>query len=341
MAGVCLTVRVALTDPIAPAGEAILRAAGHEILPGPDAADGGLRGLLARADAVIVRRKLPDDVLEHAPRLLGAVRHGVGVDLIPVERCTAAGVLVANVPGANAGAVAEFVLAQMLAIARQVQAMHADLVGAGWEAARTRADRATELAGRALGLVGLGAIGARLAAICGAGLEMRVLGHRRDRARMPVGVTYAALPDLFAGSDFIVLACPLTPETRGLVSDALLGRMRPGAWLINVARGPVVDEAALLRALREGRIGGAALDVYDVHPLADDHPLRALPNVILTPHAAGLTGEAMRAMSTGAAEDTVRILAGQRPRHFINLEAWAAARARRAALGHGVPEEVR
>jgi len=336
-ARVGLTVQVALTDSIASAGEAVLRAAGHEILPGP--VSGDLGGLLTRADAVIVRRKLPDDVLDHAPRLLGAVRHGVGVDLIPVERCTAAGVLVANVPGANAGAVAEFVLAQMLAITRQVQAMHADLVTAGWEAARARTECATELNGRTLGIVGLGAIGERLAAICGPGLGMRVLGHRRDRGRMPAGVAYGELPDLFAESDFVVLACPLTPETRGLVSDALLGRMRPGAWLLNVARGPVVDEPALLRTLQEGRIGGAALDVFDTQPLAAGHPFRALPNVILTPHAAGLTGEAMRAMSTVAAEEVVRILAGQRPRNLINPEAWPAACARRAALGHAVPEQ--
>jgi D-3-phosphoglycerate dehydrogenase len=217
--------------------------------------------------------------------------------------------------------------------------MHADLVGAGWDTARGRTDQGTELHGRTLGIVGLGTIGARLSAICGPGLGMRVLGHRRDRTRMPEGVAYAELPDLFAASDFIVLACPLTPETRGLVSDALLARMRPGAWLLNVARGPVVDEAALLRALREGRIGGAALDVFDTQPLAADHPFRALPDVILTPHAAGLTGEAMLTMSTVAAEEVVRILAGQRPRNLINPEAWPAARARRAALGHAPPKD--
>ena len=117
---------VALTDPIEPAGEAILRAAGHETaLPRGGGGPEALRALCAAADAVIVRRKLPDDLVEASPRLLAAVRHGVGVDLIPVERCTAAGVVVANVPGANADAVAEFVVAQMLAAARGVQAMHA------------------------------------------------------------------------------------------------------------------------------------------------------------------------------------------------------------------------
>lgn len=325
---------VALTDPIDPTGEAVLRAAGHDVaLPGPD----GLDALLARAEAVVVRRKLPDDLSARAPRLLAAVRQGVGVDMIPVEDCTANGVLVANVPGANADSVAEFAIAQMLAIARRAETMHAEM-DRGWDTARARTARAFELRGRTLGIVGVGAIGTRLAEIAGAGFRMQVLGHRRNASFMPPGITYADLDTLFAESDFIALACPLTPETRGLASAARIASMRPGAWLLNLARGPVVDGAPLLEALRAGRIGGAALDVYDEQPLAPDHPLRALPNVILTPHAAGLSTEAVERMSTGAAEEVVRVLAGQRPRSFINPEAWAASRARRTALGYQAGE---
>ena len=325
---------VALTDPIDPTGEAVLRAAGHDVeLPGAD----GLDGLLARAEAVVVRRKLPDDLSARAPRLLAAVRQGVGVDMIPVEDCTTHGVLVANVPGANADSVAEFAIAQMLAIARRAETMHAEMPQ-GWDTARARTARAFELRGRTLGIVGVGAIGTRLAEIAGAGFRMRVLGHRRHASFMPPGITYADLDTLFAESDFIALACPLTPETRGLASAARIACMKPGAWLLNLARGPVVDGAALLDALRAGRIGGAALDVYDEQPLAPDHPLRALLNVILTPHAAGLSTEAVERMSTGAAEEVVRILAGQRPRSFINPEAWAASRTRRTALGHAAGE---
>jgi D-3-phosphoglycerate dehydrogenase len=162
---------------------------------------------------------------------------------------------------------------------------------------------------------------------------MRVLGHRRDRSAMPPGVAYAGLDDLFRESDFVALACPLTEETRGLAGAARLALMRRDAWLLNLARGPVVEEAALVEALRAGRIGGAALDVYDRQPLAPDHPLRALPNVLLTPHAAGLSAEAVVRMGTGAAEEVVRILRGERPRSFINPEAWEASRTRRRALG--------
>lgn len=325
--------RVALTDPVEPIAESILREAGHEILrmqgSGPDA----LRALCRDADAVIVRQKLPDDLPDHAPRLLAAVRHGVGVDMIPVEACTRHAILVANVPGANADAVAEFLLAQMLAVARHAEAMHAEHLAKGWPQARRRADAATELRGKTLGIVGVGAIGTRLAEIAALGLRMRVLGHRRNPAGLPPHVTHAALPELFAESDYIALACPLTPETRGLVSAALLARMKPNAWLLNVARGHVVEEAALVEALRARRIGGAALDVYWEQPLATTHPLRGLDNVMLTPHAAGLTRESVAEMSRVSAEETVRILRGERPVNFINPEAWDAARDRRRRLG--------
>jgi len=324
--------RVALTDPVEPIGEEILRAAGHEILRAEGHGAAAMRALCRDADAVIVRQKLPDDLLDTAPRLRAAVRHGVGVDLIPVEACTAAGVIVANVPGANADAVAEFLLAQMLAIARHVEAMHAQHIAEGWPAARRRADAATELRGKTLGIVGVGAIGARFGEIAALGLRMRVLGHRRNAAALPAHIAYATLQEVFAESDYIALACPLTAETRGLASAAMIARMKPDAWLLNVARGPVVDEAALVAALQAGRIGGAALDVYWEQPLAAAHPLRALGNVILTPHTAGLTRESVTEMSRISAEDTVRILAGERPRNFFNPEAWDASRARRAAL---------
>jgi D-3-phosphoglycerate dehydrogenase len=301
---------VALTDPIHPAGEALLRDAGHAVeLP----AEGGLPALLARAEAVVVRRNLPPDLCAGAPRLLAAVRQGVGVDMIPVANCTAHGVLVANVPGANADAVAEYVVAQMLARRARHGADGPRAAGPrGWAPSRARSDSAFELRGRTLGIVGVGAIGARLAEIAGSGLRMRVLGFRRDRAAMPPA-WMGALDDLFAQADFIALACPLTEETRGLASAARLARMKPGAWIINVARGPVIEEAALLDVLRQGRIGGAALDVFDAQPAGADHPLLSLPTGCSHPSCRRpLTGGAMVRMSTGAAEEWSASCAGAR-----------------------------
>lgn len=327
--------KVALTEPIEPVGMAVLREAGLEVIEGPggEQSHDQLRALCRAASAVIVRQKLPDDLAASCPRLLVAARHGVGVDLIPVADCTAHGVLVTNVPGANADAVAEFVVAQMLAAARRLETMHRLHLTEGWKSGRALASNATELRGRTLGIVGVGAIGTRLAEIAHYGFRMRVLGFQRRREALPGFVEYATLPHLFAESDFIALACPLTPETMGLASAALIGRMKPTAWLMNVSRGAVVEEEALVEALSAGRIGGAALDVYAVQPLAAGHPLRDFPNVILSPHVAGLSRESAARMSQVAAEDVVRVLRGERPANLINPEAWDAYQTRRREFG--------
>jgi D-3-phosphoglycerate dehydrogenase / 2-oxoglutarate reductase len=327
--------KVALTEAIEPSGMAVLREAGLEVIEGAggEQSPGQLRALCRAASAVIVRQKLPDDLAASCPGLLVAARHGVGVDLIPVADCTEHGVLVTNVPGANADVVAEFVVAQMLAAARRLETMHRLHLTEGWKAGRALAGGATELRGRTLGVVGVGAIGTRLAEIAHHGFRMRVLGFQRRREVLRGFVEYAPLPQLFAESDFIALACPLTPETKGLASAALIGRMKPTAWLMNVSRGAVVEEEALVEALSAGRIGGAALDVYAVQPLAVGHPLRDFPNVILSPHVAGLSRESAARMSQVAAEEVVRVLRGERPANLINPEAWGAHQARCRELG--------
>jgi D-3-phosphoglycerate dehydrogenase len=209
------------------------------------------------------------------------------------------------------------------------QVLHAD----GWSRARAISDGASELGGKTLGVVGVGSIGTRLAEIAHHGLRMRVLGFRRDRTKLPPFVAYAEPDRLFAEADYVVLACPLTPDTRGLASARLLARMRQTAWLLNVSRGAVVDEPALVEALAARRIAGAVLDVFAAQPLAEDHPLRTLPNAILTPHTAGLSAESMRAMSESAATDTLRILRGERPQHLFNADVWPRFLERRRALG--------
>jgi D-3-phosphoglycerate dehydrogenase len=139
------------------------------------------------------------------------------------------------------------------------------------------------------------------------------------------------LGDLLAHSDFVVLACPLTAQTRGLIGAAELAAMRPGACLVNVARGPVVQEAALLDALRSGRLAGAALDVFDVQPLREDHPYRQMEQVLLTPHVAGITDDSMRRMGLGVALAVEHLLHGDVPPHCVNPQAVAAFRLRALA----------
>ncbi len=326
---------VLLTDPIAREGIAVLERAGCDIRVAEDRSQPGLRAACAGADAVIVRSWLPEDAFDGAERMLVAVRHGAGVDMIPVPPATRNGVLASRVPGANAAAVAEFAIGQMLGACRGVEKLDAALRAEGWDKARARTSQATELAGKTLGLVGVGDIGRHLARIAHHGFGMRVLGFRRSVANLPEGVTYAPLDRLFAEADYIVVACPLTDETRGLVDAALLARMKPTAWIMNVARGPIIDEAALVAALRERRIGGAALDVYATQPLAPDHPLLSLPNVIATPHGAGISRESGVALAVRSAEEVVRVLSGERPVALVNPDALPAHNARRAALGLG------
>lgn len=308
---------ILLTNPIHPDGERILDDLGRLVVA-PDTSPDTLRDLAREATGIIVRAQLPDDIVTHAPRLRGMVRHGVGLDFIPVASATGHGVAVANLPGSNTASVAEYVFASLLNLRRPAARFDALLRSEGWDASRATASGTSEIGTATLGIVGVGAIGSHVARIAGAGFGMRVLGASRHKGRMPGGVEEAELDQLFSEADAVVLSCALTDETRGLVDARRLALMKPGAVLINVSRGPVVDTAALCAALREGRLGGAALDVYDTHPLPADADVLGVPNLQLSPHVAAITATSMRAMSVGAAEEMRRILTGQNPVHFVN-----------------------
>jgi D-3-phosphoglycerate dehydrogenase len=286
----------------------------------------------ADADVIVVRAPLPPQALD-GPRLRGVVRHGAGLDMIPVEHASRLGIAVANVPQVNAVSVAEYAVGQMLALAHRLRLADATLRAQGWQQARQLADGSSEVAGKVVGIVGLGAIGTEVARICHHGLRAKVLGVRRSAAPMPPFVTGTSLEELFAAADIVVLACPLDDSTRGLVGARQLARMKRGAFLVNVSRGPVVDEDALVEALRHGPLGGAALDVFREQPLPPASPLLALPNVILSPHLAGITEDSMRRMGEGAVEQVLQLLAGELPRHWVNTQAGAQVRARLAQLG--------
>jgi D-3-phosphoglycerate dehydrogenase len=305
------------TNPIHADGEAIL--APHvRLLVAPDTKPETLRSFAREADGIIVRAKLPDDILQHAPKLKGMVRHGVGLDFIPVAAATARGVAVANLPGSNTTAVTEYVMAALLHLRRPLQRMDAVLHADGWGPARALAENFAELRDSTLGILGVGTIGRRLAGIAREGFGMKVLGTSRSKGALPAGVEEVSLPELFARSDALVVCCALTEQTRGLVNAALIAWMRPRAVLVNVSRGPVVETAALLEALRTQRLAGAALDVFDVQPLPADSALFEGPNLLLTPHAAAITESSSRAMSVGAAEEMLRILRGEAPLNLVN-----------------------
>ena len=317
--------RVLLTDPIHPASMAELQR--HcDVVVAPDARPATIAGLIGDADALIVRSRLAPDVFDAAPRLRAVVRHGVGLDLIPVDAATARGIPVANLPGSNTTAVVEYCVAAMLQLRRGLADIDARLRADGWADARPLADRGAELGGGVCGIVGVGAVGSRLAVVAG-GLGMQVLGLTRRPASLPAGVTAVDKQALFAQADVVVLCCPLNAETLGLVDAATLARMKPDALLINVSRGPVVDAAALVDALRRGRLGGAALDVHDRQPLAGDEPVFDAPNLLLTPHVAGITATSLRAMSRGAVATVLALLRGERAANVVNPSVYGAAAA--------------
>jgi len=272
------------------------------------------------ADIVIVRAPLPAALFANAPKLRAAIRHGAGLDMIPVDAATQAGVLVANVPGVNARSVAEHVIFATLALLRRFRIVDADLRAQGWLAGREHANFAGELAGRTMGIIGMGNVGRAVFSIARDGFGIDVIANSRNPKSLPEGARFATVDQLVEESDIVVLCCPLTPETTGLLSRERIGRMKPGALLINVSRGPVVDDDALIEALRDGAIGGAALDVFSTQPLPPDHPYFSFPNVIVTPHMAGITEESMQRMGTGAAAEAIRVLGGELPVNLRNPE---------------------
>lgn len=272
------------------------------------------------ADVVIVRAPLPAALFDMAPQLRCAIRHGSGIDMIPYEEATAAGILIANVPGANARTVAEHVFMVSLALSRQFRRVDQDLRTQSWMSGRSHADTNIELGGRTIGIVGFGNIGSEIARIAQHGFHMKVLAHSRS-PRIAAGISFVDLDALLETADIVVLCCPLTVETRGLIDQRRLALMKHQAMLVNVSRGPVIVEQALIETLAQGRLRGAALDVFNEQPLPADHPFFSFGNVILTPHMAGITDESMMRMGIGAVEQALEVLRGGVPANLRNPEA--------------------
>jgi D-3-phosphoglycerate dehydrogenase len=323
--------RVLLTSPIAKDAYARL-ASFADIVIAPDAQPDTLRALARDVHAIIVRLPLPDDIFEHAPQLLGVIRHGVGLDLIPVAAATAKGIVVANVPGGNANAVAEYCVMAMLNLLRRPERGDRELRQDGWDKSRARATNGRELGARTVGIVGYGAIGSRLAQILHAGFGARVMVASRHPERLPPWIVATKLETLVATAEFVVPCLPFVESTRHLISRKLIASMPATSFIVNASRGEVVDEAALADALAARRIAGAALDVFEGKHLTPGSPLLKLDNVLLTPHIAGHTGEAHQKNGAQAVEETLRILNGERPLNFVNVEVWEMVLAKWKAL---------
>ena len=311
--------KILSTHPLHPRATAMLASAGRLVVA--SALDPKTLTAEARdADIVIVRAPLPPELFAGASSLRSAIRHGAGLDMIPIEAATAAGVLVANVPAVNARSVAEHVMFTALALLRRFRVMDRDLRAKGWLAGREHANSTSELNGKTIGIVGLGAVGQAVGHIAAHGFDLNVVATTRSMRPAPERVGILSIDALVEQSDIIVLCCPLTEETRGLIGRERIARMKPNALLINVSRGPVVDDEALIEALRKGRIAGAALDVFSTQPLPSNHPYFGFDNVIVTPHMAGITEESMMRMGVGAAGEALLVLAGKLPVNLRNPE---------------------
>lgn len=314
------------THPLHPEVTAELQALGdYRIASAPTAQ--AITAETMGAELIVVRAPIPTGIATRETGLRALVRHGAGLDMINVDEATEAGVLVANVPGANALTVAEHVIWTAMALLRRNPQVTRDLHALGWAAARAHSDHGRELSGRTLGILGFGNIGKSLARIAHHGFGMPVIAHTRSGSGN-ADVQAVGFAELLERSDILALCAPLTAETRGLIDAAALARMKPGAILINVARGPLVAETALIGALTSGHLGGAALDVFDTQPLPQDHPLMILPNVILTPHMAGITEESMLRMGQGVVAEARRILRGELPENLVNPAALPRYRSR-------------
>lgn len=261
-------------------------------------------------------------LVDRCQQLLAVCSAGAGYDVIDVEACTRAGIAVCNNSGPGAEAVAEHALGLMLDLAKKITA--ADRVLRGGPLGDRLALRGTQLLGKTLGVVGLGAIGGRLVELCAPfGMDVLVFDPYVDeKTAAAKKVALVGLTELVERSDFVQVTCPLTEETRGLFGIREFAAMKPSAYFITTARGPVHDEAALYDALVNGGIAGAGLDVFHEEPPRQDNPLLRLDNVVATPHVAGITEEAARDIAVATATQWQTIFAGRMPPRLLNPEVW-------------------
>jgi D-3-phosphoglycerate dehydrogenase / 2-oxoglutarate reductase len=311
--------RVLITDNLSAAGMQILESNPDiEIVTGSPE---NVREELQDVDGIIIRSgtKLTADVLTGQPRLKVIVRAGVGVDNVDLDAATREGIVVMNTPTGNTTSTAEHTFAMLLAVARNIPQAVATMRQGNWDRKKFTG---SQLAGKTLAVIGLGRIGLTVAKRAVA-FEMNVIGYdpflSEERAREYGIGLYRDVDEIIDKCDFLSVHTPLTDETRGLINSERLAKMRPGARVINCARGGIIDEADLAKAVAEGVIAGAALDVYEQEPPAADSPLRSVDGIITTPHLAASTEEAQESVAIEAVDIITSFLVKNEVRHAINM----------------------
>jgi D-3-phosphoglycerate dehydrogenase / 2-oxoglutarate reductase len=328
----------------------LYEAAGFEVVQAACRTEDELIALLADADGaqVGIRPLTSARVLERCPRLKVVSRMGVGVDSIDLDAATRLGILACNVPGSNTAEVADHAMAMLLALTRRLyDAIRTTREGAwsrDWRITVQYYETVRRIAGHTVGIIGFGNIGRAFA--------LRVLGFGPERilasdpyvtqlAADLYGVRLVTLEELLAQSDYVTIHCSATAETRHLIDDSTLALMKPTALLINTARGPIVDGAALARALENGRLAGAGIDVTETEPIDPDDALLRLGNCIVTPHIAGFSPVFLEDCPIRQAENVIRVLTGRAPHGLANpevIKTIAVMRATDAGRWEGVPD---
>jgi D-3-phosphoglycerate dehydrogenase len=320
---------VLLDNPIHPDALALLRQHAQPVLL-YQASVPELRESLQAANALIVSTRFPirRQEIELGTRLEVIGRPGAGVDSVDIAAASVAGIPVVYTPDGPTESVAEHVLCFMLMLAKRIRAAD-QAIRKGDFAFRLQV-QGTEILGKTLGVVGGGHIGSRVADVCGSAFSMRVLLYdpylTPAQAMACGGDLCSTLDQVLREADFVSIHTPLNAETRGLVGRREIGLMKPTAFLINTSRGQVVDEEALIEALREQRIAGAGLDVFGEEPPRDDSPLLTMGNVVLTPHMASFTDEGRHRMGVAVVEQVLKVLQGERPEFLANPDVWERRR---------------
>ncbi len=314
--------KIVAVQPIHPKGMEILQAGGRVVIPS-GISDEEVIEAARDADALIVRlTKVSASLINAIPSLKVIGRNGVGVDNVDVKTASARGIAVINTPGTNSNSVAEYIISAFMFLHKKLVEFDQCVRKGEWQL-RDRY-KGVDLQGKTIGIVGLGQIGSIVAQKCIVGLGMRVLVYDpfipRDYAVQNGAAAVEDLNTLLAESDVVSLNIPFTPETKGLLNSQRLRSMRRGAVLVNASRGGIIDEPALAEVLMDGHLGGAALDVFGEEPPASDNPLWKAPNLLVTPHIAGLTEDAAERTSETMAKDVVAVLRGEKPVNLYNRE---------------------
>jgi D-3-phosphoglycerate dehydrogenase len=333
-----LVTRILLVEHIHTAGEELLAQKGELVLPQPQNFAGILAAIGDCAALVVRNTKITRQIMQAAPKLVVIGRHGVGYDTIDTNAATDLRIPVVYTPAANTESVAEIAVGFIIALGRKILRAHNAM-----QSGKLISDSVTlsvmaqrdglvnfDLWGRTMGVIGVGRIGSRVAKKMIAAFDMRVLGYDPyvDAETLAgYGVQKAErLEEMLPLCDFVTLHCPGGAETRHMIGARTLALFKPGAYLINTARGTVVDEAALVAALERKQLAGAAIDVYDPEPPRLDHPLLHMDNVIVTPHSCAMTAESLYNMGTMVAQGVVDVLEGRRPQYLVNPEIWESRR---------------